>query len=288
MSNQGVAIIGAGPAGVAAAITCKRLGVEPLLLDASGTAGGLVANAFLVENYPGTPPTPGPKLADLLQTHLARIHVDVLRARACAIVRQVAGWRIDLEGEEATHCQAVIVAVGTVPKTLGGKPNIHAFHDVRHLLSRHPTPSRVVVVGGGEAACDYSLTLAGTGAEVHLLVRGSALRAGPWLLERVTQEPSILIHPHCTAHSIEQVGDQVRVQVEDRHIFADTLLVAIGRRSAAPPLLHCAGVQNDEISYPDGLYVVGDARAGSLGQIGIAVGDGMWAATSAARLVGVG
>jgi len=53
MRHLSLAILGAGPAGVAAAIQAKRLGLDPFLIDKQGKAGGLTANAYLIENYPG-------------------------------------------------------------------------------------------------------------------------------------------------------------------------------------------------------------------------------------------
>ena len=53
MRREQVVIIGAGPGGCSAAIQCKRLGLEPLVFDRSGRAGGLIENAYAVENYPG-------------------------------------------------------------------------------------------------------------------------------------------------------------------------------------------------------------------------------------------
>ena len=75
-------VVGAGPAGVAAAAQAARLGLEVRIIDRAGRAGGLVANGFLVENYPGLEaPVPGAELARRLGEHLARYGLAV---DACA------------------------------------------------------------------------------------------------------------------------------------------------------------------------------------------------------------
>ncbi|MCK4305944.1 MAG: FAD-dependent oxidoreductase, partial [Candidatus Eisenbacteria sp.] len=79
MRTERIAIIGAGPAGCAAAVQCKRLGISPLLVDRTGNAGGSIANAHLIENYPGLDPLPGPEFAQRLAAHLARHGIPILR-----------------------------------------------------------------------------------------------------------------------------------------------------------------------------------------------------------------
>ena len=76
-TNLDVVIVGAGPAGCAAAVQCRRLGQHPLLLDRTGRPGGLVAHAHSVENYPGLPPTAGPRMVQLLAEHLERFDLRV-------------------------------------------------------------------------------------------------------------------------------------------------------------------------------------------------------------------
>ena len=70
-----VLIIGAGPAGIAAAMQLKRYGLDPHIVECSAI-GGLLHNANLVENYPGFPGgIPGPKLVSLLKQHVRDLHL---------------------------------------------------------------------------------------------------------------------------------------------------------------------------------------------------------------------
>jgi thioredoxin reductase len=81
-----VAVVGAGPAGCAAAVQCRRFGLRVVLFDAHGEAGGLIANAFRVENHPGISPCAGTSVARSLQDHLARWEIPVERGTVSSLI----------------------------------------------------------------------------------------------------------------------------------------------------------------------------------------------------------
>ena len=100
MGKEQIVIVGAGPAGCAAAVQCARLGVKPLLLDQSGKAGGLVANAFLVENYPGLEkPLTGEVFAGRLAEHLARFDVTITAQTVSRVEPDSHGWIVRTDGQ---------------------------------------------------------------------------------------------------------------------------------------------------------------------------------------------
>jgi len=174
MRAERIVIVGAGPGGSAAAVQCARLGVTPLLLDQSGEAGGLVANAWSMENYPGLEPLDGAAYVRRLRAHLERFDLKVEKLELQAI--REAGGGIVLETDSgAIETKVAILAVGTLPRSLDLPGGEHLIYEVRPLLDRKP--ERVAVIGGGEMAFDYALSLARAGARVELLVRGTAPRA---------------------------------------------------------------------------------------------------------------
>jgi thioredoxin reductase (NADPH) len=289
-------VVGAGPAGVAAAAQAARLGLQTRIVDRSGRAGGLVANGFLVENYPGIEePLPGEELAARLVKHLARFDLAVEQLEARDLVNDDGVWIVTMDRAEIA-ARAVVLAVGTRPRPLGAPGEAQArgrvFYEVRALLAAMPRPSRVVVVGGGEASLDYALTLAARGAAVTLLVRGAALKARGRLAESVAGKPAIEIRPEARVERIVPADGAIAVEVAypdgARFLSADAMLVAVGRTSALTPLFPSCGhgrPRGREIEVSPDLFVCGDARCDALGQIGIAVGDGLEAAGIIARRI---
>ncbi len=298
MFEKRITVIGAGPAGCAAAVQCARLGMVPLLLDKTGTAGGLVANAFSMENYPGLEPISGPEFVQKLEAHLARFGVPVTRARVDRIARSANGFR--LTGEfGALEADAVIVAVGTVSKTLeipGASTLAGAgvYNEVRQQLDQlrqDRTSGRdVLVIGGGEAALDYSLSLARAGARPVIIVRGAKLRAVGRLVKLVEEHPAIQCMYDTTPLSVGREGDEIVLTARRRgdqrsELRGAGVTVAIGRYRAADDLLDSLDIDlNKGVSTRiPGMYIAGDARFGGLGQVGMAVGDGLFAAMAACR-----
>jgi thioredoxin reductase (NADPH) len=304
-SRARVIVVGAGPAGAAAAIQCRRLGVPVLLVDRAGRAGGLALNARRIENYPGSLRSlGGPEFAKSLRAHLRRFDISVVKADITGITKGPRGFVASHDGGRLA-AEAIILANGTEPlrMEIAGEREIEGtrlFYEVRPLLRRRPRPRVVVVVGGGEAACDYALTLAESGAETHLVVRSDRLKARGRLAGAVQRAPRVLIHYNACC---ERIPTSSRFSVRVRgagekngtDLRPDAVLVAVGRRSAAPRMLDGLGIMaakddaamgvastNGVACSLPGLFIAGDARLGALGQIGMAVGDGLAAAAAAA------
>jgi len=289
-----VLIVGAGPSGVAAAAQCAHLGLGVRIIDRTGAAGGLVANAFLVENYPGLErPPSGEELAARFRAHLERFDLSVERASARGFLNDDGVWFVTTDtGEIASR--AIVFAVGTRPKPLGAPGERECegrvFTEVRGLLARFPSPKRTVIAGGGEAACDSARSLAARGASVSLLVRGDSLKARGRLVTAVRGTPGIELGFGARIERLEMTEDGIVASIASQggssSLEVDAVLVAVGREPALTPIFpdcghgHPAGRQ---IRMSHGVYVCGDARCGGLGQVGIAVGDGLEAAGLVAR-----
>jgi thioredoxin reductase (NADPH) len=291
-----IAIIGAGPAGCAAAVQCKRLEVAPLLIDSTGAPGGLVFNARRIDNYPGIEPTKGSRFAKLLEEHLSRFRVSIEKGTAQSI--SPCGKTLTVEGDfETIEAKSVIVAVGTVPKTIhletGPRARGRVFFEV-HAMLCGLTPSQIIIIGGGEAALDYALSCGDRHIRSTLLVRGTKLKARGMLVDLALKNPFVDILYNARAISVKP--DDNGVQVEVSHLGTTwmrevcAVLVAVGRATAAQNLvlgLDLNGFETVSTQIP-GLFVAGDARTGSLGQVGMAVGDGLNAAMIAVETLGIG
>lgn len=286
MKIHEVTIIGAGPAGIAAALQLKRYGLDPLLLEAQ-RVGGLLLNANLVENYPGFPQgLPGPDLVGLFKAQLAASGVRV----HCEEVRRLSF--IDGLFLVETTCkrisQLVIVASGTKPREVkiphSPQTQERIFYEVYPLLGIRA--KKVAIMGAGDAAFDYALNLARSN-EVIILNRGQELKALPLLRERVRASPRIA-YRECTelieiltardGLRLECVSDTVSVTLQVHY-----LILAIGR---SPKLDFLAeNLPVEELCNEGRLYFVGDVKNDRYRQTAIAVGEGVHAAMRAYHIL---
>lgn len=295
MRSEGIVIIGAGPAGCAAAVQCARLGVMPRLIDQTGRPGGLIANAWSVENYPGIEPVDGRNLTVLLKEFLNRFDIMIEREVVEGVCVDGEQYLVETTGG-GILARSVIVAAGTRPILLdvpgaGELREKKLWYEITDLLDLEPQPGHIAVIGGGEAALDYSLSLAGAGGRVTLLVRGSAFRACRRLIELAETMQTItpLFGVEVVRLESTERGVSVRYSEsgEEASLECDGVVAALGREAATSDLLKDCPVEGRNSIYTDhrGLFITGDARLGSLGQVGIAVGDGLEAAMAAVSVV---
>jgi thioredoxin reductase (NADPH) len=287
MPKVDIAVVGAGPAGVAAAAQCKRLGLSVLLLDKTGEVGGLVKEANRIENYPGMSPMSGTDFVRLLGNHLTRFGLSVQKRRVVAVSATFEGFLLATDGGDI-EARTVAVAVGTRPKRI----HIPGSETVCYspLDAASENGNEAVVIGGGEAALDYALSLAAKGISSTILVRGSALRAYGILPAMIHQDDRIRIQLNAEPKEISKTNAGILVTFKDaalKALSAHHVLAAVGREPCIDNMVNGLdlGSMNTVATNVPGLFVIGDARTGTLGQIGTAVGDGLSAAAPAAKIV---
>lgn len=309
MQTCDIAIIGCGPAGIAAAIQLNRMGESPLVFEAS-RVGGLLLNANLVENYPGFPGgISGPELVSRMEKHLsshcpAILFEEVTRlgiaapgtdSRGASNPAGVPGpGGLNLAtGEREVLCRIVLIASGTRARTPGG---ISIPEDVSDRVLSEVYPLRnvrdkhIVIVGSGDAAFDYAINLSERN-KVSILNRSARTRCLPLLRERVSRIDSIEYFGETLPTDLEVLGDD-RVRLKgDRPggeftIDADYLMLAAGREPRLDFLTDGLAAQVDSLRHEGLLHLIGDVGRGMMRQTAIAVGDGVRAAMQAhSRLV---
>ncbi|HDH57442.1 MAG TPA: NAD(P)/FAD-dependent oxidoreductase [Bacteroidetes bacterium] len=282
-----VLVIGAGPAGLTAALQLKRSGLDPFLVEKSSIGGSLL-NARCIENYPGVPSgISGRELARLLDEHIRDFGVEVHAICVERLDRRGDGFMAACSQGDI-FARAVIVASGGVPLHLGlpgedaysGKLVFHELKDLPEDAGRS-----ACVIGGGDVAFDYALSLAESGIGVKLIMRSDRPRALKKLEAEAQRTPGIAIISQ--AEPIQFLKDSGSVCIHFRDssqspLRCDFVLVAIGRRPnvdfLAPELM--------KRSYPDlPLFFAGDVVNGSFRQVGIAVGDGLRCAMQVVQLL---
>lgn len=301
MRRSELVVVGGGAAGLAAAFQASREGVDVLLLEEMGTGGQLV-NVHWVENFPGIPDgVAGYELAPLLTRQAADAGVSIEYRRVVGLRVSGEDRIVELDGGDAVAARAVILASGSRPARLNvpGEQE-HEGRGVSYCALCDAEFFRglpVAVVGGGDAAVDEALYLAGVCDEVTVLYRGSELRAQRVLQERARRHPRVRLCGRTVVEAIE--GDrQVRCLLlrdassgEQRRLAVGGVFVAVGLdprteyvREVLP--LDAGGHVPVDLwmrTPVPGVFAAGDLRQSSARLFASSAGDGVTAARAAVR-----
>jgi len=281
--SYSVAVVGAGPSGIACALQLEKYGVDFVVFE-KAKPGGLLCEASLVTNYPGYPGgISGRELSGLMSDQLNQSGAEV-------IVEEVVDVRLDgrkflIETSKGKYlAQRLVVASGTVPKSLNGieidrsSGGCCPHYKVRELDG--VSGGRVAIVGGGDVAFDYAMTLVCRGVSVTILVRGGRPKCNRELLVKV-EEKSDLIQV-ITGASVRRVSCKegsctvTYLAGENHHqLEVDHLLCAIGRSPALGFLGESVRSRLEELIKEERLFLIGDVSGGHFRQTAIAVGDGV-------------
>ena len=281
MKDSLVTVIGAGPAGLATAIQLKRYGYEPVVLE-KDTAGGLLRNANLVENYPGFP-------GGISGTELVKLIVEQAEFEGVQIVFDEVlnlshtGESFLVETKKSNfYSRIVVIASGTKPKkprsvVIPAQVNEHVFFEVHHLLQE--AGKKIAIVGAGDASFDYALNLA---PENHVVIlnRNKKLSCLNLLWKRACKESKIDYYE--STNIVEVTKDsQGNLQIKCKcfegniHFQIDYLIFAIGREPTLDFLSDRLKADQERLISEGYLYYIGDVKNDIYRQTSIAIGDGI-------------
>jgi len=288
MQPEQVTIIGAGAAGIAAAIQLKRWGISPIVLE-KAHIGGLLVNANLVENYPGYPQgISGPELVALFQAQMERIGVEVSFEEVLEVDYQ--DRFLVRTSKRQFASRYLIIASGTSPKPF---PEIEIHDDItnRVVSEIHPllnlTGITVAIVGAGDAAFDYAINLSTNTNKVTILNRTNKRKCLPLLWERCQKLPQIEYVENISVKSMSRSDGGVILECQtpkgDWELKVDYVILAIGRVEQRGFLSTRLEAIVSELESKGILYFAGDVKNGIFRQTSIAVGDGVKAAMKICR-----
>ncbi len=308
-----VAVVGAGPAGLAAAVYAASEGLDVLVLEASAP-GGQAGSSSRIENYLGFPSgISGQLLASRALVQAQKFGAEFAVARTAGrLACDQRPYRIDL-GDASVSAKTVIIATG-VQYRKPDIPDLARFIGVGVYFGATPLEGvlcageDVVVVGGGNSAGQAAVFLSGVGRRVTILVRGAGLSEtmSRYLIRRIEETPNIRLLTHTRITALAGEDHLERVTWKDaggtaattdmRHVFFMT-----GADPNTAWLKNCVVLDDKgfvktgpdldaselaaahwplsrppmlfETSLP-AVFAVGDVRASSVKRVAAAVGEG--------------
>ncbi len=303
MKIYDVLIIGAGPAGMTAAIYAIRANMSVLMIDRL-SPGGQMVNTNEIENYTGSGTLNGAELGMQMFEHTQDLGVEFDYKTVLEIVDNGdTKTVICQEDDDRFTTRTVIIATGTVPRRLGVQgEDIFAGSGLSWCAICDGAQYRdkdVVVIGGGNSAVEESIYLAGI-ARSLTIVTLSDLTADPKACDQLRAMENVTIHPYQDVLEFTGNGSLEGVRIRstredagERHLPCDGVFEYIGLMPTSDNFTSL-GILNefgfiqvdDEMrTTVQGIYGAGDITSKKLRQIITACSDGAIAANSAAKYV---
>ncbi len=300
-ADRDVIIVGAGAAGLTAAQYAARSNLNTLLLEELA-AGGQCLIIDNLENYPGFPdPLPGIELSQKFEEQARNFGAEIQTSSVQSVSKRGKLFTVDTDNGPLST-PAVILATGAKHKKLGipGEEE-YSGRGVSYCATCDGPffkGKRMLVTGGGDAACDEAMFLAKLSNQVIMVHRRDRFRAQRALAERTLNNPNIEVRWNTEAKVIKgdgKVGEVVlwrNDKKEDYTEKVDAVFVFIGSIPQTQVVADL-GVELDETGYivtnqsmqtsVPGLYAVGDVRSTPFRQLVVAAGEGAIAAHAASQ-----
>ena len=299
-----LAVVGAGPGGLAAAVYAASEGLDTVVVE-SIAPGGQAGTSSKIENYLGFPTgISGQALAGRAQVQAQKFGARLAISRGVdRLACDGQPFSLELDDGGRIRARSVVVATGARYRKLD-VPNFSRFewagihYAATALESELCGREEVCVVGGGNSAGQAAVFLSRTAGHVHVLVRGEGLAAtmSDYLVQRIEGSPKITLHPYTEITALE--GDKYLREVTWRNRRTGVgetrpignLFVMIGAEPNTGWVSEClaldakgfveTGHSHDGVapspfatSRP-GVFAIGDVRSGSVKRVASSVGEG--------------
>lgn len=290
-----IIIVGAGPAGMTAALYALRANKKVLVLEAK-TYGGQIVKANMVENYPGIEKISGFDYATNLYNQIKKLGAEV----KFETVIRITDKREVITSKNTYQAKAVILATGADNRKLNIE---HEQEFVGKGISYCATcdgnffkDKVVAVIGGGNTALEDAVYLADIASKVYLIHRRDSFKAEDRYVSEAREKDNIefIFNSNVSeligSESIEAINI-VNANNEVRKIAVDGIFIAVGQEPKNE--IFADIIELNQYGYiessdgvhtnKEGIYVAGDCRVKTLRQLTTAVADGSIAATVAMR-----
>lgn len=290
-----IIIIGAGPAGLTAAIYALRANKKVLIFEAKAY-GGQIANANLIENYPGIAKISGYDFATNLYNQVKDLGAEF---KIETVVRIDENKKVYTNNGEY-NAKAIIIATGAENRKLNiPKENEYVGKGVSYCATcdgNFYKNKNVAVVGGGNTALEDALYLSDIVKKVYVIHRRDTFRGEDKYLKELKKKENVEFILNSNVVSINGENNVESIEVKNNeekitNIKVSGLFIAVGQSPKNEIFINV--VDLDKLGYivslddvhtkVKGIYVAGDTRVKSLRQLTTAVSDGSIAATTAIK-----
>ena len=305
MKTYDVIIVGAGPAGLCAALYAGRSMLKSVVIE-KGVPGGELLNTELVEDYPGFESIKGHELAQKMADHALKFGAQLVTDQVASVQKRDDGWFTVLtEDGEPFEAPAVILTAGGTPTKLGVPGELeYAGKGVSYcaVCDGHFFRGEVLAVaGGGDAACEEADFLTRYASKVYLIHRRDQFRASPIIQKKVFDNPKIEVIWNSVVERVEGNGSAVKHVALKDVVTGTTSELPVGGIFVFVGFRPNTGVvkghfEHDSAGYfitdehmmssIPGLFAAGDVRAQLTRQVTTAVGDATTAAIAASKYIG--
>ncbi|MBT1248638.1 MULTISPECIES: NAD(P)/FAD-dependent oxidoreductase [unclassified Thermosipho (in: thermotogales)] len=247
-----VGIVGGGPAGISAAVFLKRYGIDCTIFEKK-QLGGMLINAWRVENIPIFKPASGKDIVKNMVSFLNLYKVEVIKDEVVIVEENKI-----ITKKDNYFFDEIIIATGTVPNRIKEFENDKVVYEYRDL----PKSKNLAIYGAGDVAFDGAIRARLQGKNVVLFSRSKKIKALPRLYN-IAKSLKIKMRLGEKIEEVLNFNDFIKIRTKENIYRFDALLLAIGRKI--------------DLSFlrAKNVHLIGDVAHPNYRQASIAVGDGI-------------
>ena len=287
-------IIGAGPAGMTAALYLLRDGKKVLILEKE-TIGGAIASTPLIENYPGVKAVSGSELADIMYDQVDELGVD-FELEEVTNINVLDDYKEVTTVDNTYKCKVLIIASGSCYRRLGLDKEEQFIGNGIHFCvacdGAFYKNRNVAIIGGGNSACINAYSMSKLAKKVYIIQNLNKLTCEKDLVKKLesTDNVEIILNSKVKEYLgddefkgllIESSGKEMKIDVDG--VFLNIGLIP--QNKFASELIDLDEreyiISTDTSTKVPGIYVIGDSRTKKYSQVTIATADGTIAALNA-------
>ncbi len=277
-----IGIIGGGPAGISSGIQLKRFGYEPIIFE-KNKVGGLLRNAYLIENYPGFyNGISGKDLVKRFETHINKMKVKIVHKEVVKIDYENNVYTVKTK-DKKYHFKIIIIASGTIPKEtndfgINNETKDRILYEISDLNISNKT---LAIIGSGDAAFDYAINLSEKKNKIIIINRSDNAKALDILKNKVAKDNNINYLSNTIVRKVDFKNQELILTLFNKsnkrefikNVFL--LIIAIGRNPNLGFLSKEIINLKEELNKKGILYFTGDVKNGIYRQSSISIGDGI-------------